>query len=537
MLRWNAPLSTRWVSTLKSYLTIAVAGTLFGGGLLLAPASTRATASGSTDANPETTQTTSAVIAANPGSLGAIPDSNISMPRCQNNSTTFRDVTFSVSGMDGVVSSVAVNFNASHTFTQDLEVTLFAPGGASLLLFSATGTTSNVPNNCNGTGGQLSSANTYAFSDASIQNWWTGVATSNPVAAGGYRTVVSGIGGVASPPPVTSLNAAFANAIPNGVWTLRFRDRGFDDTGTVTAANISINTVPADNAVLDFDGDGRTDDTVTRGVSGNLTWYIQRSSAGFVGTAWGTPGDVSVPADYDNDGKWDLAVFRNGFFYILRSGTNTFQAVQFGAAGDDPRITQDFDGDGLADPAVTRNVGGGINFYILKSTGGFSATSFGTFATDIGIRGDFDGDRKADIAVYRNNNGSPANTYFVIRSSDGVVKTQQFGNFNSDYVVPADFDGDGRTDFAVWRGLGASGNGAWYWLRSSDGVLNGVVFGTANFDQPVVGDYDGDGKTDQAVFRPSAQSYFYHLGSLTGFSAAAFGATGDVAPAFILQAR
>lgn len=481
---------------------------------------------------------TSAVIVANAGSLGVIPDSNAGSPQCQNNSTNFRDVTFSVSSLDGVVESVAVRFNASHTFTQDLEVTLFAPTGQSLLLFSATGTTNTAPNSCAGTANDLSAANTYTFSDVGNQNWWSAANSGNPIPGGASRTVVTGIGGVPSGlPAITSLNAAFANAIPNGVWTLRFRDRGIGDVGTVTAADLSINTVPADNAVLDFDGDGKTDDIVTRATPPNIAWYIQRSSAGFTGVPWGTPGDGIVPADYDGDGKWDLAVFRSGFFYILESGTNTFRAVQFGAVSDDPRITQDYDGDGKADPAVTRNVGGSMVFYILRSTLGFTAVNFGIFASDVGIRGDFDGDKKADIAVYRNNNGSPANTYFIIRSSDGTLKSQQFGNFNSDYVVPADFDGDGRTDFAVWRGLGGNGNGAWYWLRSSDGVLAGTFFGIQNLDRPVVGDYDGDGKTDQAVFRPQTPGYFYHLGSSSGFTAAQFGQEGDTATGFSLQAR
>src|SRR5215467_4929292 len=108
-----------------------------------------------------------ATFAADAGSLGAIPDSDISSPVCQNNSTTFRDVTFTVSGQSGTVSTVKVDFNASHTYLQDLEVTLTAPSAQSLLLFAATGTTSTTANNCGSTGSDsaLSSANTYTFAD------------------------------------------------------------------------------------------------------------------------------------------------------------------------------------------------------------------------------------------------------------------------------------------------------------------------------------------------------------------------------------
>src|SRR5215470_6612285 len=76
-----------------------------------------------------------ATFQADTATLGGIPDSNVGTPVCQNNSTTMRDVTFTASGLTGAISSVSVSFNASHTFLQDLEVTLIAPSAQSLLLF------------------------------------------------------------------------------------------------------------------------------------------------------------------------------------------------------------------------------------------------------------------------------------------------------------------------------------------------------------------------------------------------------------------
>lgn len=288
-------------------------------------------------------------------------------------------------------------------------------------------------------------------------------------------------------------------------------------------------------AVLDFDGDNKTDYALVRNASNSWNWYIQRSMAGFIGQAWGTNTDALVPGDYDGDGKWDIAVWRPGpsaVFYILQSQTNTLRADSFGTAGDDPRYTQDFDGDGKADLTVTRAFGGGnITWYIQRSQLGFTVVTFGNINTDGPIRGDFDGDGKADVAVYRIG-GTVARTFYVLRSTDGGIQSQTFGDYNTDYILPGDFDGDGKTDYAVYR----RSPQAWYWLNSSDGSLGAVTFGLFS-DYPVPGDYDGDGKTDQAVWRNTSPPTFYVNRSTLGFVAFTFGAIDDDPPATTLQVR
>jgi len=482
---------------------------------------------------------------ANAGTLGFIPDSNISSPVCQNESTTFREVTFSVSGITGSPSAVAVNMNASHTYVQDMEVTLTAPSGQSLLLFSATGTTATSPNACASNNfNAMSTANTYTFSDSASANWWTTVISSGtPVPTSTNRTVVSGIGGVPSGiPATTSLNSAFASATANGTWTLKFRDRGSGDTGNVTAANLMITggSPSIVRSPVDFNGDGKTDYAIARntggGSSGQVTWMECNNpgiSNGCVTVdaqgEWGLASDFYVPADFDGDGKSDIAVWRAGAptvaaFYILQSSTNTLRADPFGQLGDDPTVIADYTGDGKVDPAVYRvghNPGDLSYFYYRASSGSYVGQivyeQWGQTG-DYPAPGDYDGDGKADFVIQR---ASGTDAVFWLRTNTTNNISVVFWGGASDVIVPGDYDGDGKTDIATLRGV--DGHINWY-VRPSSAPPNTnlqlfATFGLSASDYPVQGDYDGDGKTDVAVWRPNpdpTQNFFYIRQTSTG---------------------
>ncbi|MDQ3798843.1 MAG: S8 family serine peptidase [Acidobacteriota bacterium] len=291
-------------------------------------------------------------------------------------------------------------------------------------------------------------------------------------------------------------------------------------------------------AILDFDGDNRTDFSAIQNSNGSMIWHNMRTSGGYAASNFGLfADDIPVASDYDGDGRTDIAVWRNttGSFYFLRSSNNTFQAVQFGANGDDPRISQDFDGDGRTDFAVTRKESGKLVWYILGSFTGFRALQFGN-ETDIPLRGDYDGDLKTDFAVYRPSGGSPANTFIVHRSSNGSLMTATFGNSATDKILPNDYDGDLKTDFAVWRAT----DGTWYWIRSIDGAFKAFQFGAPG-DLPVPGDYDGDFITDFGVWRPNQNAnesgVFYIQRSNLGFAAFGWGNSTMKIPANSMQAQ
>jgi uncharacterized delta-60 repeat protein len=216
-----------------------------------------------------------------------------------------------------------------------------------------------------------------------------------------------------------------------------------------------------------------------------------------------------IYADFENDGRDNISVFREGNWYWLNSVNNSFNAAQFGIASD-KLAPADYDGDGRTDLAVFRD---GAWYIIQSSNGAFRALNFGS-AGDLPRPGDFDGDGLADISVFRPSNG----TWYRINSGNNQFVGIQFGA-NGDVPLLADFDADGRTDIAVFRA------GVWYWLRSSDNQFAATQFGIAG-DIPVIGDYDADCQADLAVFRPSNGTWYW-MGTQLGFNAAQFGANAD----------
>lgn len=289
--------------------------------------------------------------------------------------------------------------------------------------------------------------------------------------------------------------------------------------------------------VLDFNGDGKTDYVVTRNEGGGptdtITWYecystgAPQACSGDAAPAFGVAIDRVTPADFDGDGKTDVAIWReapagSAAFYILQSSDSTVRVDVFGQTDDDPSVVADYTGDGKADPAVYR---AGVNsgdqsywFYRASSgpnSGNIVYNPWG-LDSDYPAPGDYDGDGKADFMVQRG--GGPQGVYWLLSNETGAISTYYFGT-PFDFIVPGDYDGDGKTDIAVIQTSG--GNINWF-VRKSSAPTDSPYFGSwglAATDSTVQGDYDGDGKTDLAVWRPDndpTQNYFYVLSSASG---------------------
>lgn len=90
----------------------------------------------------------------------------------------------------------------------------------------------------------------------------------------------------------------------------------------------------------DFDGDGKSDITVTRMIDGTLWWYVLEQDGGTQFVPWGQDFDFEAPGDYDGDGRDDFAIYRwndtDAFFWVQPSNGDTHFGVPWGQPGDYP---------------------------------------------------------------------------------------------------------------------------------------------------------------------------------------------------------
>ena len=243
--------------------------------------------------------------------------------------------------------------------------------------------------------------------------------------------------------------------------------------------------------VADYDGNGKAELAVYRPSTSEWVIKDQRT------VVFGKAGDVPVPGDYNGDGKAEIAVFRpsTGEWIIEGQGTPTV----WGARGDVP-VPGDYNGDGVVELAVFRPTTG--VWYVQ----GGETLEWGMWG-DVPVAGDYNGDGKAEIAVYRPSTG----WWYVARGA-----MAQWG-MPGDVPVPLDLNGDGVTEFVVFR----PSQGAWYALNPATSATTTYAWGQAG-DDPVgtpphlpatpvrttAGDFDHDGSADITVFRPSDGGWY-----------------------------
>lgn len=277
----------------------------------------------------------------------------------------------------------------------------------------------------------------------------------------------------------------------------------------------------------DFDGDGALDLTIVLGKGeSSSAWLIDFSGNGFGAVdlrlegLYGRPADVAVPANYGGDARADLAIYDSqGTWWIdlaedgEKGGFNGWRAALSTAASTvgEP-VPADYDHDGRTDLAVVGNDGTWrIDFYEVADDNG---TNLGFAGWDLELSGyggpgvyplpaDYDGDGWIDLAV-RLDSGE-----WRIDHANRNVPLSPFGGFDrvlfgygtgeaGVVAAAADFDGDGRADLSVRNAAGVWSVDLSMLNGSSGFDLQSVGWGGEG-SQPLPGDYDGDGLSDLVV--------------------------------------
>ncbi len=312
-----------------------------------------------------------------------------------------------------------------------------------------------------------------------------------------------------------------------------------------------------DRSVLfDFDGDGKTDISVyrmgewtptNRGTS--YFYYLSSLTGEIVARPFGAGGDRPAVADYDIDGKADLAIFRSwedalenpweaSDYWINHSSTGNTQVIYH--LGHGTIVNRNF----VDTPALELGVynyrvegdpqdGCYIQGFLLAAGENFYQKDIteDCFSPDL-IRvpalGDYNNDGYSDAAVFVRNLAERRRSHFEIWPSPmiaGYTAPPIVAPFDADFPTPGDFDCDGATDLA--GGRFENGRLIWRMRFSSNGTIWTVPFGIDG-DKPVPGDYDGDCKTDPAVFRPSTGVWYIFRSSDWNWEAYQFGIETDI---------
>lgn len=198
------------------------------------------------------------------------------------------------------------------------------------------------------------------------------------------------------------------------------------------------------------------------------------------GIEFGNPDDRYVTCDWNGDGVASPAVFRAGTWYIRETltGGAAVREVRYGDPADQP-ICGDWDGDGRDSIGVFRK---GMVYLKNSNTSGVAdgAFAFGD-VNDTAVAGDWDGDGYDTLGVARAE--GPAKRFYLTNSNiwPSVARSFLYGNAG-DNVLAGDWNNDGYTTVGVHRGNN------WYLSNSNLRTVADSVFAFGNAgDRPFAG--------------------------------------------------
>jgi hypothetical protein len=286
--------------------------------------------------------------------------------------------------------------------------------------------------------------------------------------------------------------------------------------------SFTTGTGPVAAVAADFNGDGKLDLAVVNRGDNTVSILLAKPDSTFapkVDYAVGTAPLAIVAADFNGDGKMDLAVMNttsNNVSILMGIGDGTFasQTIEPVDAGPVGIVASDFNGDGKVDLAVASSAQNAVD--ILPGNGD------GTFGSMVPIQmtinpttleaGDFNHDGKLDLITM----DVMQNVNVLLSKGDGTFSINST-SFQIDaaattvYLSVGDFDHDGILDALVWV------TSEWEFLK---GLGNGkftpqtaVGLSSLAGASTVVADFNQDGRPDLAV----ANTIMLGIGSGFGF--------------------
>ncbi|MGA7155733.1 MAG: FG-GAP-like repeat-containing protein [Acidobacteriaceae bacterium] len=340
-----------------------------------------------------------------------------------------------------------------------------------------------------------------------------------------------------------------ASVSPGGAGlTLRVSGAGFVSGATVNFNGTKLATtfvdgehlsalIPATDVAIAKTVSVTVVNPVPDGGSSNVVYFqvgAPETAVTFANAA-NTPLQIPEPAglavaDFNEDGKPDLAVAANVEMYVMLSnGDGTFKS-----ASGSPALIPSPPYDDFASPYAGSLTAGDFNH---SGHQGLAVAEFQNESAVI-LLGNGDGTLSPSSAAFAETGGSPTtavgtadfnadgNLDLVLINELSGVSTVDLGygkgafNVASDLYAPGsgvavgDLNGDGKLDLAV-----SEGGAVAILLGNGDGTFNpasGPQFSGHDLSAIVAGDFNGDGKLDLAVTDESGNAVFVLLGNGDG---------------------
>lgn len=310
-------------------------------------------------------------------------------------------------------------------------------------------------------------------------------------------------------------------------------DGSFQKGATYTLVRAGVNESPMNIVKGDFNGDGKTDLATAFNTSAQIAVFLGVGDGSFEPLARFSTGsnatpDSMVAADFNRDGKTDLmttdglvcvsgCVNSQTVAFFDGTGDGTFAAPRRIVVGTGmlKASAGDFNGDAIADVAITSGIGGRVFILLNNGDGTFRqmpdvVTVSTTDNTDVAV-GDFNGDAISDLAIAADGeskigivlgrgDGSFGATSLITDPNQQRGATVAVGDVNrdgrADVVVGLSFCCEGNTNTGMYGILYGNGNGTFQTMTRYFQPVNGrVILSGWN---PVLADFNADGKPDLA---------------------------------------